>query len=115
VSNINVEPALTRGERLRRVVRLCADFTRNLAYYRASLQYSTAWSLRTNDGAFWRTVHNNALDTCVLEWCKLFGGRNDQHSWSRTCRPARRPWWRSRPVVIDHEENSPEQTVTLIT
>ena len=29
------------------------------------------------------TVHGNALDMCVLAWCKLFGGSNDQHAWQK--------------------------------
>ena len=29
------------------------------------------------------TVHNNALDMCVLAWCKLFGKVNDQHAWQK--------------------------------
>ena len=79
----NVEPPLTRRERLRRAVILCADFTRNLAYYRASFRHSEVWKQRSQDVAFWMTVHGNALDMCVLAWCKLFGGSNDQHAWQK--------------------------------
>ena len=76
-----VEPPLTRRERLRRVVLLCADFTRNLAYYRTSFRRSGVWKRRSQDFSFWMTVQSNALDMCVLDWCKLFGKRNDQHAW----------------------------------
>ena len=63
--------------RLRRTNLLCCHFARNLAYYRAG------WDIKrpkfTNE--FWATVNGNCLDTCVLEWCKLFGNRNDDHHW----------------------------------
>lgn len=28
-------------------------------------------------------MHSNAVDIAVLEWCKLFGGRNENYSWRR--------------------------------
>ena len=62
---------------------LCADFTRNLAYYRTSFRHSEVWKQRSQHVAFWMTVHNNALDMCVLAWCKLFGKVNDQHAWQK--------------------------------
>jgi hypothetical protein len=36
-----------------------------------------------DSGNFWKTVNGNCLDMCVLDWCKLFGGRNENYSWKR--------------------------------
>lgn len=51
---------------------------RNLAYYRA------AWDGK-NFGIpaseFNKTVNNNFIDVCVLEWCKLFGEHKEPHHW----------------------------------
>jgi hypothetical protein len=33
--------------------------------------------------AFWREVHANFIDICVLDWCKLFSDRNGKHHWRR--------------------------------
>ena len=74
------EPPLTRREHLRRVVRLCCDFTRNLAYYRVGLKHARTWQ-RSRENNFWLTATNNCLDMCVLDWCKLFGLKNDPHHW----------------------------------
>ena len=30
---------------------------------------------------FWVTANGNALDICILEWCKLFGSRDEEHYW----------------------------------
>lgn len=68
---------MNRRTRLRRVALLCIHFTRNLAYYRA--MFDTNPEVR--EGAFWTTVAGNSLDTAVLEWCKLFGERDGNHSW----------------------------------
>ena len=38
--------------------------------------------LRRNE-QFWRTVNGNFLDLCVLEWCKLFAGKNSMHHWRK--------------------------------
>jgi hypothetical protein len=62
------ELPLSRDERLRRVVILCSDFTRNFAYYRAAHKRREAWEAKP----FWRTVSNNFLVQCILDWCKLF-------------------------------------------
>lgn len=68
---------MTRRDRLRRVVILCAHFARNLAYYRAGHQ-----RLDNTSPQFWITVDGNFIDMAVLEWCKLFGDRKAHHSWS---------------------------------
>ena len=35
-------------------------------------------------GAFWREVHANFFDICVLDWCKLFADpRQGKHHWRR--------------------------------
>jgi hypothetical protein len=76
---------MTKRERFRRVVLLCAHFTRNLAYCRAAQGRITGASPE-----FWRTFSNNCLDIAVLEWCKLFSDRNGKHSWSKVlAEPAR--------------------------
>ena len=84
------DPKLTDHERRRRVVRLCCSFMRNLAFHRAGMQGDVQRSLLTAShprGAFWREVHANFFDICVLEWCKLFVDRNRQewgeHHWRR--------------------------------
>lgn len=65
--------------RLRRTNLLCCHFARNLAYYKAG--WDTHTPKFTNE--FWATVNGNFLDICVLEWCKLFGNRNDGHYWQQ--------------------------------
>lgn len=76
--------SLSKRERLRRVVILCRDFTRNLAYYRGARKHPVGWidpPLRL-EASFWRVTNNNCLDVCVLDWCKLFGDKRDQHYWA---------------------------------
>jgi hypothetical protein len=68
---------LSREDRLRRVVILCSDFARNLAYRRAGCKRKEVWEAQP----FWRTVSNNFIDHCVLEWCKLFAERDGKHCW----------------------------------
>ena len=67
---------MTRRDRLRRVVLLCAHFSRNLAYYRAGHDRLTNAS-----PSFWITIDGNFLDMAVMEWCKLFGDQKGRHSW----------------------------------
>jgi hypothetical protein len=74
---------MTRRDRLRRAVILCREFTRNLGYYRGAREHPAGWREEplTANASFWRTTSNNFLDTCVLEWCKLFGGWKEEHYW----------------------------------
>jgi hypothetical protein len=78
--------AMSRRDRLRRVVILCRNFARNLAYYRIGQQAEYKPLLdpghpRVN---FWRVTNGNCLDICVLEWCKLFADqKNGKHHWSK--------------------------------
>jgi hypothetical protein len=82
MANVNDEP-LTKIERLRRVILVCGFFTRNLAYYRAAWRDDMARKeLRGRESHFWRHANSNFFDVAVLEWCKLFGDRNDKHHWS---------------------------------
>lgn len=83
---------LTRRDRVRRVVLVCASFGRNLAYYRVGqVQGSDLHSESHPHASFWRQVNSNFLDLCVLEWCKLFGERDrakqeygwGEHGWRR--------------------------------
>jgi hypothetical protein len=74
---------LTPVERRRRVVLLCF-FMRNLAFHRAGLQAEVQRNLLNPDhpnGRFWLHAHNNFIDACVLDWCKLFVGRNRKRDW----------------------------------
>jgi hypothetical protein len=52
---------------------------RNLAYFRVGRPGEP----RARHRDFWVTVNGNFIDQCVLEWCKLFGDKNGQHSWAR--------------------------------
>jgi hypothetical protein len=73
---------LTKRDQYRRAALLCCHFARNLAYRRAGKQ---SINELTESGEFWTTVHNNFLNTCVLEWCKLFvdtkGRKPGEHRW----------------------------------
>jgi hypothetical protein len=74
---------MPRKLRLRRVVILCREFARNLAYVRAGQreEYSQLFAASNPTASFWRVIRNNALDMCVLEWCKLFGDKQARHYW----------------------------------
>jgi hypothetical protein len=54
-----------------------------MAYYRAgwTSEVRPLFDQNPINGVFWNTVNGNFLDMCVLEWCKLFGGKNEKHSW----------------------------------
>jgi hypothetical protein len=69
---------LTKRDRLRRVVLLCAHFTRNTAYYRAGHDRLTKGSPE-----FCITIDGNFIDVAVVEWCKLFGDRSGKHFWAK--------------------------------
>jgi len=69
-----------RRTRLRRTGILCLHFLRNAAYYRA---WNAAPVARRRE-QFWRTINGNFIDTCMLEWCKLFGDLKAQHHWSKS-------------------------------
>ena len=69
---------VTKGDRLRRVVLLCAHFARNMAYYRAGHNRLTKESPQ-----FWITVDCNFIDAAVIEWCKLFDDPSGKHFWGK--------------------------------
>src|SRR5258708_4899539 len=77
--------AVSQKDRLRRVVLLCAGFTRNLAYFRAGQEKEGQPLLqeRAPFASFWRQVNGNALDVAVLDWCKLFADRTGEHHWAK--------------------------------
>jgi hypothetical protein len=79
------EAALTHEERLRRVVLVCTLFMRNLAYYRGARESPAGWRdpPLSSDASFWRTMANNCLDLCVLEFCKLFADKQGKHLWRK--------------------------------
>lgn len=76
---------MTRRDRLRRVVIVCASFARNLAYYRVGQEpgSSALHAPAHPHASFWRQANGNFLDLCVLEWCKLFGERKGEHGWQQ--------------------------------
>lgn len=74
---------LTDMERLRRIVILCASFTRNLAFYRALEGESQLTGTDNTDANFWRTVRGNFLDISVIDWCKLFCDAKDKHGFAQ--------------------------------
>jgi hypothetical protein len=81
----NTAMTLSRRERLRRVVLLCASFVRNLAYYRAGHGPHGRPLLEDNAKhvSFWRQVNSDCIDVCVLDWCKLFAERQGEHHWRK--------------------------------
>ena len=73
------EPALSRQERLRRVIILCCAVLRNFSYYRAGWDGEN----RFFTGELQATVNSNFLDMGVIDWCKLFGENRENHHWSQ--------------------------------
>jgi hypothetical protein len=80
------EPPLAPPERRQRVVLLCCNFMRNLAFHRAGAEIEVKDNLLNRNhpqGEFWIQGHGNFLDTCVLDWCKLFADYKSEHHWHR--------------------------------
>lgn len=73
---------MPRQTRFRRELILCRNFTANLAYYRVGRRPEYL-HLEGRPENFWRVINGNAIDMCVLEWCKLFAHSTDKHHWSR--------------------------------
>lgn len=82
---MNATPALSRRDRLRRVVILCRNFARNLAYYRTGQrpEYESLLDPAHPQVNFWRVMNGNCIDICVLEWCKLFADTKGKHHWGK--------------------------------
>jgi hypothetical protein len=74
---------MSKEDRLRRVVIVCRDFARNLAYLHTGkrTEYSHLFANANRAASFWRVARTNWLDMCVLEWCKLFGDKKAMHYW----------------------------------
>lgn len=72
-------------DRLRRLVLVCANFGRNLAYFRAGQEKENLPLLqeRVPFASFWRQVNSNAIDVAVLDWCKLFADKTGEHHWAK--------------------------------
>lgn len=51
---------------------------RNVAYHRSLQPFNN--ELNQN---YWILIFNNFLDISVLEWCKVFGSKNQNTHWSR--------------------------------
>lgn len=73
---------MDRSTRVRRVFIVCANFARNIVYYRAGWHGTELVS----DTAFYRTINGNFIDIAVLEWCKLFGDLKAKHHWRKVVR-----------------------------
>jgi hypothetical protein len=83
---VSYERPLIPEERQRRAVHVCCIFMSNLGFHRAGMQAEVQGKLFAQthpQGAFWREVHVNFLDICVLEWCKLFVDHKDKHHWGK--------------------------------
>jgi hypothetical protein len=77
---------MPREDRLRRVVILCRTFAQALAYYRVQRSEDYRWlfdSAKTGSAGakFWSAVNGALFDSCVLDWCKLFGDPKAHHYW----------------------------------
>jgi hypothetical protein len=82
---------LTREERLRRVVLVCCDFIRNLAFFRAGREHGRhLLNPSVETASFWRQVDSNCIDMCVLEWCKLFSDK--QPPWDKLDKSGQHHW-----------------------
>ena len=77
--------ATAKIDPIRGAVSLLGSFTRNLAFYRVSLEPCAKPLLgKTHpDASFWCQVHSNFVDMLTLEWCKLFGDSNSRYHWQR--------------------------------
>lgn len=71
---------MNRRTRLRRTGILCLHCLRNAAYYRAW----NAGPVARRETQFWKTLNANFIDTCLLEWCKMFGDLKAKHHWSKS-------------------------------
>jgi hypothetical protein len=77
---------MTRKDMLRRVVLLCCNFGRNLAYYRAGQSADGVQLLAetARNASFWRQANSSFLDIAVLEWYKLFGDKKwGKYHWTK--------------------------------
>jgi hypothetical protein len=83
---------ISRRERLRRVVLLCCNVARNIAFYQAGWTGKAQPRVPDHhpDVGFWRQVNGNFLDMAVPDWCKLFGDQRNiplkrvgKHHWRR--------------------------------
>ena len=60
----------------KRSILKCRDFVRQFSYHRAMFPHIK--NLRTN---IWIYTFNNFIDMSILDWCHLFGNRNDDLYW----------------------------------
>ncbi len=74
----------------KRIKNICCHFTRNLAYHQAGIRKSN----NALERDFWRIANGNFAEIAILEFCKLFGGRNEKHRWVD---------------IVDDEENFKKQ------
>src|SRR3974390_2414098 len=71
------------NNRIRRVVLLCASFSRNLAFYRALHERRALFDTNHPHASFWRQAYANFIYTAVLDWCKLFGENKSKYHWRK--------------------------------
>ncbi len=62
---------------------LCAYFIRNLASFRELKKKQEEGIIPQSSYRFWYSTYGNCIDMCILEWCKLFGGKNEEHYWEK--------------------------------
>jgi AbiU2 len=67
---------------------VCCRFAQCLAYYRVqrSTEFCGLLDPEKTDGAgsrFWSAVNGALFDSCVLDWCKLFGRPKEHHHWRK--------------------------------
>jgi hypothetical protein len=77
--------SLSPVQRVRRVLLLCVHCRRNLVYHRIGHELSGDWNTPSQSyrREFWATEIGNNLDTCVVEWCKLFADTKSKHHWQK--------------------------------
>lgn len=69
---------MTTDTKKRRTALLCKSFVQNLAYCRARRESANNTGIE-----FLIIAHNNFLEMCVLEWCKIFADRKAKHFWKK--------------------------------
>lgn len=65
--------------KINRVKCICCHFTRNYAYFRAGEE--ACQNGRASD--FWRVANGNFAEISIVEFCKLFGGKQEKHRWQK--------------------------------
>ncbi len=60
------------------IKKICCHFTRNIAFHQAGIRKSNnAFKIY-----FWIIANGNFAEIAILEFCKLFGSKNDKMMWA---------------------------------